>query len=378
MRRICCLLVGALVLASWPAQADDPDDEYLRILGLIEQADSLDAGGKAGAALAKYQQAQTALASFQTSYRAWNPKMISYRLSYAAEKIASLSQKAAPAGGTANSTIQIKLLDAGAEPRKVLRLHPKAGETQAVDLTVKMVIDVKIGEMENPSMKLPSMKMGLNVTVKDVSSAGDITYEMSVSEASAADDPDVMPQVADAMKASLAGVKGMSGTGTLASHGINKGMEVKAATETDPQVRQAIEQMKEAFTRTTTPLPEEAVGAGARWEVKMPIKSQGMTIDQTVTYTAVSIEAERLTAESTIVQSAASQKIQNPVMPAIKLDLNKMTGNGTGKLTLDLAHLLPTETTGEIHSETSLGMNAGDQKQAMTVKTDMNVRLQAK
>ncbi len=110
----------------------------------------------------------------------------------------------------------------------------------------------------------------------------------------------------------------------------------------------------------------------------MPLKSQGMTIDQTATYELVSIEGERVTASSTIAQSAANQKIQNPVMPALKLDLTKMTGNGNGKITLDLSQLLPQEATVELHSESSMAMNAGDQKQTMTLKTEMNVRLEAK
>ncbi len=378
MKRFSCLVLGIFLLALWPAQADEPDDEYLRIFGLIEQADSLNNGGKAGAALAKYQEAQTALANFQKSHRNWNAKVISYRANYLAEKIAALSQKDSTPGATETSAAQVKLLDAGTEPRKILRLHPKTGDKQTVDMTVKIAIDVKIGEMENPAMKLPAMKMTLNLTVKDVSAAGDITYEMAVSDASVAEEPDVMPQLAEAMKASLASIKGMSGTGTRSSRGLTKSMDIKAATEADPQLRQAMEQMKEAFTRAATPLPEEAVGPGARWEARMPLKSQGMTIDQTATYELVSIEGERVTASSTIAQSAANQKIQNPVMPALKLDLTKMTGNGNGKITLDLSQLLPQEATVELHSESSMAMNAGDQKQTMTLKTEMNVRLEAK
>ena len=47
MKRFSCLVLGIFLLALWPAQADEPDDEYLRIFGLIEQADSLNNGGKA-------------------------------------------------------------------------------------------------------------------------------------------------------------------------------------------------------------------------------------------------------------------------------------------------------------------------------------------
>jgi hypothetical protein len=136
--------------------------------------------------------------------------------------------------------------------------------------------------------------------------------------------------------------------------------------------------MKEFYTELAAPLPEEAVGPGAKWEVKMPIKTQGMTIDQTATYEVVSLEGENLTTKSTIVQQAANQKIQNPAMPGIKLDLSKMTGKGSSERTFDLAKLLPTAGTGKVHTDTAMSMNMGGQKQAMTMKMDMDVQFEAK
>jgi len=128
----------------------------------------------------------------------------------------------------------------------------------------------------------------------------------------------------------------------------------------------------------TLPLPAEAIGPGAKWEVKMPLESQGMKINQAATYELVSIEGERVTIKSTTVQSAASQKIQNPAMPGLKLDLTKMTGQGTGETTLDLGQLMPSVATVDFHSETSAVMNAGGQTQPVTEKTDLDVRVEAK
>ena len=103
-----------------------------------------------------------------------------------------------------------------------------------------------------------------------------------------------------------------------------------------------------------------------------------MTIDQTTAYQLVSIEGERLTAKSTIIQSAANQKIQNPAMPGLKFDLVKMSGNGAGETTIDLAQLLPAKGTVDSHSELSMAMNTGAQKQTITMKMDLNLRLETK
>jgi hypothetical protein len=195
---------------------------------------------------------------------------------------------------------------------------------------------------------------------------------------SVSDQPGGTPEVAEAMKAAFVGIKGLTGTGTVSSRGFSKEVEFKAPAGSNPQARQLMDQMKEFITELVAPLPEEAVGPGARWEAKTPLKSQGMTIDQTATYELVTVEGERLTTKSTIVQHAANQKIQNPAMPGLKMDLTKMVGNGSGERTFDLAHLLPATGTGKVHSETSMTMNMGGQKQPMTMKIDMTLGFEAK
>jgi hypothetical protein len=60
------------------------------------------------------------------------------------------------------------------------------------------------------------------------------------------------------------------------------------------------------------------------------------------------------------------------------MDLTKMVGNGSGERTFDLAHLLPATGTGKVHSETSMTMNMGGQKQPMTMKIDMTLGFEAK
>jgi hypothetical protein len=193
-----------------------------------------------------------------------------------------------------------------------------------------------------------------------------------------ADDPGGNAQLAEIMKAALGGVKGMSGTGTLSSRGLAKGMEFKVPPGADAQTRKVMDQMRDSFSTMAAPLPEEAVGPGARWEAKMTIKSQGMTIDQTGTSELVSIEGERVTTKGTFTQRASNQKIESPAMPGLKVDLIKMIGTGTGQNTFDLGKLLASSGTTDLHSETDMAMNMGGQKQPISTKMDLNVRLQSK
>ncbi len=387
--------VLAWFVVAAPVKAEPADEQYVAIYNAIQQADSLVTSSNTTAALKKYHDAQTALQNLQRAYPNWNRSVVSFRLDYLAQKIASLSEPARPtapgnlgvaAGETPGATkkpaaagaVQVKLLAAGAEPRKVLRLHPKPGDHQTLNMTLNVNMGMKTGEMETPAMKLPTIKMALETTVKNVAPDGEITYDMMTGDASVADEPGVMPQVAEALKATLAKFKGLTGTGKLSDRGFSRGAELKAPPGADPQLGQFIEQMKDSFSRFTAPLPEEAVGPGARWEAKMPIKSQGMALDQTTVYELVSLEGERVSTGSTVTQRAGNQTVDNPAMPGVKAQLTRLDGRGKGEVTFDLTRILPQTGNAELHTDMAMAINAGGQKQAMTMKMDVQVGLEAK
>ena len=116
---------------------------------------------------------------------------------------------------------QVKLHQAGARPRHKLRLHPKPGDKQTVDLTFKMAMDMQLGDMPSQAMGMPLMKMTMDVTIKSVARDGNITYDMVMTDVTVADDPKAMPQVVEAMKSAMAGLKGLSGTGVMTDRGLN-------------------------------------------------------------------------------------------------------------------------------------------------------------
>ena len=98
-------LVGllALVVVSPLARAQQtPDDQYIAIYSLIEQADALQAASQPRSALAGYTQALTQLQKFQKAFPDWDPKIVNFRLNYLTEKINSLAAQfpASPQSGT--------------------------------------------------------------------------------------------------------------------------------------------------------------------------------------------------------------------------------------------------------------------------------------
>src|SRR4029079_17722705 len=137
---------------------------------------------------------------------------------------------------------------------------------------------------------------------------GDMSYQLVGGDATLADDPEANPQMVALMKTSLGSMKGLTTTGTISARGFNQILDAKAAGA-DPQVRQMLDQMKQGLANISAPLPEEAVGPGAKWQIHAPVKSQGMTLDETMTYELVSIDGDRINTTMTVAQQAAPQKI---------------------------------------------------------------------
>ena len=117
MKRLVVLLFLILAVRLPPARAQQgPDDEYIVIYSLMQQADTLGSSGQPRQALAQYVQVQGELQKFQRIYPDWNPRIVNFRLNYLMEKIAEVTAKlpvvpqngtpspALPAPGAAAST----------------------------------------------------------------------------------------------------------------------------------------------------------------------------------------------------------------------------------------------------------------------------------
>ncbi len=93
MKRLAVFVVMILGLLP-PARAqENPDDQYLIIYALMQQADTFDNAGEPRRALDDYVEAQNDLQRFHTAFPDWNPKIINFRLDYLAEKIAEMTAK---------------------------------------------------------------------------------------------------------------------------------------------------------------------------------------------------------------------------------------------------------------------------------------------
>ena len=227
-------------------------------------------------------------------------------------------------------------------------------------------------------MKLPAIHFNLEATVQSVTPDGDIQYQTVMNDATVAEEAEAGAVPLDQIKNAFASFKGLTGSGVISSRGLTKSAELKIPPGTEPQVASMMEQMRDTISHLVLPLPEEPVGVGARWELKMPTKSQGMNVTETASIEVVSIEDDKIVTKGQIGQTAANQKIDSPMMPGIPINVTKMNETGTREATLDLSRLLPVSATVNGHSESSMNMEMAGQKQEMEIKTEMSIKAEAK
>ena len=92
MKRFAALVGLVLSIALPMARAQQsPDDQYIAIYNLMQEADALQEAGQPRQALADYTQALAGLQKFQKIFPLWDSEIVTYRLNYLADKVNSLA-----------------------------------------------------------------------------------------------------------------------------------------------------------------------------------------------------------------------------------------------------------------------------------------------
>jgi hypothetical protein len=252
----------------------------------------------------------------------------------------------------------VTLLEPGAEPRKVLRYQPKAGDKQIVAFTMKMAME------PSPLTNFPPIVETTQITVKRVSANGELAYERVITDVNMPAESGPTAQVLESMKAAFSKLKGLTTSGVMSSRGFSGRTETKSpkSNEALPTVVLLFQaQMSLGLNIIAVPLPEEAVGAGGKWEVKPAEESRDGVAK--VVYEIVSIEEHRVATKITVTVSGSKQTSKDLAL----------TGGGSGEMTIDLGHITPVKGNLVNRLETSGPDGAGGTKLTMKMRTDLRI-----
>ena len=264
----------------------------------------------------------------------------------------------------AGPSVEVELLDPGADPRRELRLSPEPGDRGAVDMRMTMDIDLALDGQPAPGVEIPPMLMGFELVVDEVS-ADAVTMSYTYDRVGL-DGPDP-----GGMEQALKGIEGLSGSATTTRRGAYLDGRIDVPSGADPAMAQMLTQFDQQMASLTVPMPEEPVGVGARWRVTTGLELNGVRVEQTATYTLQSFEGDDFTVDVEMEQRFVPGTIQSP---GASVEILEGTGTGRGSMTGSLR--FPMAMQGDVQMSSSMVSRISAEGQQQTMEQDQQVRME--
>lgn len=269
--------------------------------------------------------------------------------------------------------ISIEVLDEGKGKKRKLRyrLAPGKTHTMVMELTMENRIQVK---GRTVPFAMPKMRYKLSIQSKKGSKTG--WWRLSI-EGFTIEFPEPPTSArGKAIAAALQKAKGALEKMKLSYEMNARGFFQNFTFETPPDapapmqaiLKQIGGSMKQSLMFTSTPLPEQAVGQGARWKAVIPVKLPMMKFVSHTTFAVKKIAGDQVTLSVEMKGQAPSQTMALPGGKG-SMQLDKLDTQSSGSLTLNLQSPVPA---GDMLTTTAMAGRAAGQSMAMTMKAKVS------
>lgn len=262
----------------------------------------------------------------------------------------------------------ITLVDAGKGDKIALRYHPKPGDSFILSMGMSMSASMTMNGTAMPANEMPKMTFDMQVTADQIDDAG-IHFAALVKDLQIADSP-MTPMI----KPMLEPMKGVKMNGLMTDRGEVKSVKIDTPADMPPEVVSQLSSLRDSLDNMATFLPEEPVGADARWTAEYTFSNEGIVIKQNIEYTVASIEGSVVKLSAKVTQTAEKQELKNDQLPAgMTMELTSLKGTGEGTSTIDLSWLVPSQSTADstINMQIAAGQ-MGDFTQKVKTSMTMN------
>ncbi|MBA3456573.1 MAG: hypothetical protein H0T42_26020, partial [Deltaproteobacteria bacterium] len=187
----------------------------------------------------------------------------------------------------------VQLLNAGAEPRQLLRYRIAKGTTQVIELALDVDIDAS-----GQGGPLPTLVMTSEMVADDVLPDGSTQVRTTITHVVARDRPG-SAITATQMTEQTELMRGLVLRGTLAPEGMLRDLHVDAGGRVlPPGLTAQLDTLSKSFEQVAMPLPRTPVGPGASWLYSRTFTQSGMVMTTTTTFKLIAIAGDTLTFES--------------------------------------------------------------------------------
>jgi len=259
-----------------------------------------------------------------------------------AEIPSAVKQQAKTQIVAATAKPQVELLEAGDEPRQELRFRPQVNAKQKATMTLQMDTDVSMAGQTMPKVDLPAITVALDTVVTKVEPNGNIHFKWSYSNVDVMHSTSLPPQVLETMRSQMKKMIGTSGSFIINDRGQIQTAKFTSPQKSDPKFKQFSEQISNSADQMSSPLPQEAIGIGAKWRVTTTPSLSGMNVKQTITYELVNLQDNIATLNLWFEQHANPQKLTLPGIPnGATVTLKSLESKGDGRLMMQLDRPFP-------------------------------------
>ncbi len=278
------------------------------------------------------------------------------------------------AANSSESAVQVQVISPGTGSREQLRLRPAIGSRQTSTITLKLDPG---GEL---SGLIPTIKLTLDLLVTQVDANGDIHFRFSYKNLDVVAEPGSLgdSEAANLMRSALNPLIGINGTVVLDNRGKTKITNLDLPRELDVESRQLFEQISSSLEQLSSPLPEEAVGLGARWRVSQALTIGGINLRQDAIYEIVSLENNLIQLKVLMEQEAPAQAIKIPTTPdtaGLSANLRSFNSQGDGEMLLRLSEILPRTSSLSTRSNIVLSVTSEDNSPGITVNQNVSLQM---
>lgn len=250
---------------------------------------------------------------------------------------AGAADKLIPSGGAAI----VRLLDAGAEPRADLSYAIAKGPAPKLGMAMDMAVSMKAGGQKNEAT-LPRMGMTLDGSVGETNDAGEWKINAGLVGITVEGKSAETEQLAAAMRPQVQAMKGLAIHYWLSPKGRVRDVKIELPKGFPPAAQSLVEGLNQSFESMVAPLPAEAVGVGAKWQVVSRMAASGADLLQSATYTLKARDGLKATLDVTTTQLSASDTLKALGSPPGSVTrVKSFSSGGTGTTRIDTTSVVP-------------------------------------
>lgn len=239
----------------------------------------------------------------------------------------------------------IRVLDAGAAPRRPLRFRFHAGATEFLEFDERLSLvvvagDATPGRQENRT-EPPTIRMTIRADTPEIAADGRAAIGFVVERVRLLDDIALEPPARAGLETRLAEIVGLRIRGRMSTLGEPSDVELDMPPGAGAAERELLDKLKDSLGKLYIPMPEQPVGVGATWIVTVRSPIGGITSNVLYRCTLTRFDAASASFAVALQFAADPQDMRVDGAPGITTHLESLTGSGKGSVTVQWDHLVP-------------------------------------